>query len=277
MYRTWFRFLLLTLLAGCATPHAAPDLATAPIPALSYAAALDTGTVTPLQEAVIVKYGPYPTASFERLMRVTGMRSGETVAFFSRMTGTTSAVSSGDLVDITFAIEEMTSNPKIRADEADNLLRGTKIILHVEPYGLVRDVSVSLPPASASHATSEEIAAKVRGEFAGGGSLPKDGFHQGETLPIDTALPAMSGRAGGTLKGEAIVKGQGSYRGRPVIVLEAKGVGTLDDQPLGIHSYRFLDMATGLWSHSETAIAGAITVAGKKAQMNAKFINDVRF
>ena len=59
MYRMRFLFLLLPLLAGCATRHAGPIVATAPIPTLSYAAALDGGTVTPIQSPIIVQYAPY--------------------------------------------------------------------------------------------------------------------------------------------------------------------------------------------------------------------------
>src|SRR5260221_10550372 len=91
MYRIRLLPLLLPFLAGCATRHAAPNLATAPIPALSYAAVLDGGTVTPIESPIIVKYAPYPTASFERLERGGGTGGGETISFSERTTGTTFA------------------------------------------------------------------------------------------------------------------------------------------------------------------------------------------
>jgi hypothetical protein len=278
MYRISFLLLLLPLLTGCAARHAAPNVATAPIPALSYASALDGGNVTPIQSPIIVKHVPYPTASFERLMRASGTHTGETRTFMSRMTGTTFAVSSGDLVDITFAVEDATSSPKTQADETGDLLpKGTKITLLVEPYGFVKDVRVSLPPSSGSRTISGEIEKKVRGEFAAGGTLPKDGFHQGENFSIDTFLPATSNEKDGTLKGTAIVRGLGTYRGRPVIVCEVTGVTVFDDQPLGIHSYKFLDLATGLWSHTETVIDGSFSSGGTTGRLSAHFIDDIRF
>jgi hypothetical protein len=86
------------------------------------------------------------------------------------MTGTTFAVSSGDLVDITFAVEDATSSPKTQADETGDLLpKGTKITLLVEPYGFVRDVEVSLPPSSGSRTISGRSRRRCGAEFAAGG------------------------------------------------------------------------------------------------------------
>jgi hypothetical protein len=277
MYRIRFLLPLLPLLlAACATRHAAPSLATAPIPALSYAAVLDGGTVTPIESPIIVKYAPYPTASFERLMRVTGTRPGETVTFSGRMTGTTSAVSSGDFVEMTFAVEDVTSSPNARSLEPEfTLPKGTKITLLIEPFGPTKNVSVSLPPANGSQARAETVKQELQREFAG--TLPERGLHQGDTMLIDTSLPGTSHGTDATLKGKAIVNGQGTYRGRPVIVCEVTGIAGLDGQSLGMHSFKFLDIATGLWSHTETVIEGPFSADGKAGQLRAHFIDDVRF
>ena len=276
MHRIRFLLLLLPLLAACATRHAAPRLATAPIPTLSYAAVLDGGTVTRIESPVIVKYAPYPTASFERLMRLTGKRPGETVTFSSRMTGTTSAVSSGDFVEMTFAIENVTSSPNARSLEPEfTLPQGTKITLLTEPFGPTKNVSVSQPPANGSHARAETVKQELQREFAG--TLPERGLHQGDTMLIDMSLPGTSHGTDATLKGKAIVTGQGTYRGRPVIVCEVTGIAGLGGQSLGMHSYKFLDTATGLWSHTETVIEGPFSADGKTGQLAAHFIDDVRF
>ena len=168
MYRIRFLFLLLPLLAGCATTHTAPNLAAALIPTLPYAPALDGGTVTPIQSPVVVKYAPYPTASFERLMRATGRGTAEAVSLSSRMTGTTFAKSRGDLVELTFEVADVTTRPDLRRDEINSLLpKGAKITLLLEPFGSVRNVSVSLPTSSDNHTTPEAIEKKLRQEFSG--------------------------------------------------------------------------------------------------------------
>ena len=184
MHRIRPLLLLLPLLAGCATPrHAAPNLADVPIPALSAAGALDSGKVTPIQKAIVVKYAPYPTASFERLMRATGTRPGETISLWSRMTGTTSATSSGDLVEINFAVADAHEGPNTHMDARGYLLpKGTKITVVVEPFGLTKNISVSVPPSSGSRAGVEEIEQEIRREFSRMASSRERGLHQGGRL-----------------------------------------------------------------------------------------------
>jgi hypothetical protein len=219
MYRIRFLLLLLPLLAGCSTTHTAPNLAAALIPALPYAPALDGGNVTPIQSPVVVKYAPYPTASFERLMRATGRGTAEPVSLSSRMTGTTFATSRGDLVELTFEVADVTTSPDARRDKIDSLLpKGAKITLLVEPFGSVKDVSVSLPTSSGNHTTPEALEKKLGQEFLGRSLLPKEELHQGEIISIDMSLPATSYERAATLKGKAVVQGSGMYRGRSVIV-----------------------------------------------------------
>ena len=202
MYRIRFLLLLLPLLTGCAARHAAPNVATVPIPALSYASALDGGNVTPIQSPIIVKYVPYPTASFERLMRASGTRTGETLTFMSRMTGTTFAVSSGDLVDITFAVEDVTSSPKRKPMRpAICYRRALRLPCSFEPYGFVKDVKVSLPPSSGSRTISGEIEKKVRGEFAAGGFFQRMDFTRVRIFHRYVP-PRTSNEKDGALKGK---------------------------------------------------------------------------
>ena len=205
MYRIRFLLLLLPLLAGCATRHAAPNLATAPIPALSYAAALDGGTVTPIQSPIIVKYAPYPTASFERLMRASGHGDWQRRSpLSSRMTGTTFAASSGDLVDITFAIEDVTSSPQHATDEKTSLLlKGAKITL------LCRTLSASSGTSASpyrlrviSHTTSEG-SRKVRGEFSEREDPPEGQDFTRATPFLSTHPSARHPTEGGTFNGKA--------------------------------------------------------------------------
>jgi hypothetical protein len=278
MYRIRFLLLLLPLLAGCSTTHTAPNLAAALIPALPYAPALDGGNVTPIQSPVVVKYAPYPTASFERLMRATGRGTAEPVSLSSRMTGTTFATSRGDLVELTFEVADVTTSPDARRDKIDSLLpKGAKITLLVEPFGSVKDVSVSLPTSSGNHTTPEALEKKLGQEFLGRSLLPKEELHQGEIISIDMSLPATSYERAATLKGKAVVQGSGMYRGRSVIVFEVTGIAIMDGLPLGMHSFRFLDTATGLWSHTETVIEGPVHAGATDVLLTAHFIDDVRF
>jgi hypothetical protein len=278
MCRIRFLLLLLPLLAGCATRHAAPNLADVPIPALFYAAVLDGETVTPIQSPIIVKYAPYPTASFERLARGAAAGDGRTVSLSTRTAGTTFAKSSGDFVAITFAIEEVTVSGNAQATEKDALsLKGTKISLLFEPFGPLKDVRVYLPPSSGSATKSEAIEQGLRHHFATEVLLPKEGFHQGDTISIDLAVPTTSGNKDSTFSGKATVQGRGTYRGRPVVLFQLAGVAVIDEKPFGLNSYLLLDTATGIWSHMETVAEGTFSSGDKTAHLEVHLIDDVRF
>lgn len=276
MHRIRF-LLLLPLLAGCAPTHTAADIAAALIPTLSYAPALDGGKVMPIQSPVVVKYAPYPTASFERLMRATGRGPAEAVSLSSRMTGTTFATSKGDLLELTFDIADVTTSPDARRSETNQLPKGTKITLLVEPFGLVRNVSVSLPTGSGGHTTTEVLEQKLRQDLTAETLLPREGLHEGEIISIDMSLPTTSYEKAGALKGKAVVQGRGMYRGRTVIVCEMTGIAVMDNRPLGMHGFKFLDTATGLWSHTETVIEGPVRSGATDVLLTAHFIDDVRF
>jgi len=280
MYRIRFLLLLLPFLAGCATRHAAPNLATAPIPALSYAAVLDGGTVTPIESPIIVKYAPYPTASFERLERGGGTGGGETISFSERTTGTTFAEreATGDLISVTFAIQSVTATGNLSDEVRESLsIKAAKVVLLVsEPYGPLRNVNVFLSPPSAD---STKPTAKAK-EFARAflaEDLPEAGLHQADTIPYHETSPATEAERASSFDGKAVVIGKGTYRGRPVIVLDMTGVITMDEQALGFHSYIFLDTATGIWCHKEGVVQGNVSVDGKAAQLSFHLIDDVRF
>ena len=91
------------------------------------------------------------------------------------------------------------------------------------------------------------------------------------------SLPATSYEKAATLKGKAVVQGRGMYRGRSVIVCEVTGIAIMDGLPLGMHSFKFLDTATGLWSHTETVIEGPVHSGATDVLLTAHFIDDVRF
>ena len=71
--------------------------------------------------------------------------------------------------------------------------------------------------------------------------------------------------------------GKGTYRGRPVLVFEIMGTGMVNGEPMGLHAYRFLDVATGLWSHSELITEVTFTDNGTKVPLRFQVIDDVQF
>ena len=280
MYRIRFLLPLLPLLAACATRHAAPSLATTPIPALSYAAVLDGGTVTPIESPVIVKYAPYPTASFERLGRGTGTGAGETVSFSERTTGTTFAdtEATGDLVSVTFAIQNVTATGNMPDLQQESLsIKGAKVILLIsEPFGPIKNITVSMPPAVVESGKPRLMAQQFARAFIAEG-LPKTGIPQAGSIPYHDSHPATDSESGSSFEGKAVVLGKGFYRGRPVIVFDLAGVLRINDQPLGFHSYMFRDAATGIWCHREGVAQGSMSYDGKAGLLSLHIIDDVRF
>jgi hypothetical protein len=212
-------------------------------------------------------------------MRARGTSRDETISFWSRMTGTTSATLSGDLLEITFTVTDASESPNAQMDGTGYLLpKGTKITVVVEPFGLTKKVSISVPPSSGTRARAEEIEQEIRREFSESSRLPEAGLHQGDTLLIDMSVPATSTDKAATLKGNAVVRGQGSYRNRPVIVCEVTGTVVVDNgRPLGMRRFMFLDTATGIWSHIETVLEGPVTSGAKTGRLEAHYIDDVRF
>jgi hypothetical protein len=55
------------------------------------------------------------------------------------------------------------------------------------------------------------------------------------------------------------------------------GIAMMDGLPLGMRSFKFLDTATGLWSHTETVIEGPTHAGATDVLLTAHFIDDVRF
>jgi hypothetical protein len=280
MNRIRFLLLLLPALAGCATRHAAPNLATAPIPALSYAAALDGGSATPIQSPIAIKYAPYPTASFERLTRGGGKGGGESVSISERTTGTISAEAeaTGDLLSTTFAILNVTATGNMPDEEQESLsIKGAKVTLLVsKPDGTVKNVKIFLPPSVVDPAKARKNAQ----EFAQGfiaEDLPPTGLLQTDRMPYHETYPATDTDSGSSFDGQLRVVGKGFYRGRPVVVLDMTGVISMDGQALGFNSYFFLDTATGIWSHKEGLLEGNMSVEGKAVQLSLHMIDDVRF
>jgi hypothetical protein len=280
MYRIRFLLLLLPVLAACTAHRVAPNLPTAPIPALSYAAVLDGGAVTPIQGAIVVKYSPYPTASFENVERGEGTGKGRTVSFSARMTGTTLAEAEeiGGLLSVTFTIQKVTATGDLSDEVPVSLsIKGAKVTLLVsEPYGPIKNVNVFLPPPFTDPARPEAKAKELAKAFLAD-VLPDEGFHQGNTIPYHETYPSTRRQGGSSFDGKAVVIGKGFYRERPVIVLDVSGVATVDDQGLGFHGYLFLDTATGIWSHLDGLLEGNIEIEEKAVKLSYHIIDDVRF
>ena len=276
MYRTRLLSLLLLLpaLAACASQHPAPALQ-APIPALSVAAILDGGKTSPLQSPVIVRYAPYPPASFERLTLARETGQGEAWVSTTRVTGTTFAEATGDLVTITFIIESASSNGNLPSGKST--IKGAKLTLLVPPYGPVSKATASLP--SSRNTPIEAAAAEKRliHEFSNQIGLPPAGFHQNDVIKISEAYPARTGDSPDSFDGKATVQGLGFYRGRPVILFDITGVGTVKGQPIGMHAYQFLDTATGVWNHIELLAEGNMTINGEALSTRLRIIDDVQF
>jgi hypothetical protein len=280
MYRIRFLLLLLPLLAGCATRHAAPNLANVPIPALSYAAALDGGTLTPIQSPIIVKYAPYPTASFERLTRGGGTGGGKTVSISERTTGTmfAEAEATGDLLSVTFTIQNVTATGNMPDEVQESLsIKGAKVILLLsEPSGTIKNVNVFMPPSvvdpAKPHTDAEEFARSFIADDAPATGLPQTG-----SMPYHETYPKTDSDSGGSFDGKFAVVGKGTYRGRPVVVLDTSGVISTDGQALGFRGYVFLDTATGIFSHKEGVVQGNMSIEGTAVQVSVHMIDDVRF
>ena len=73
------------------------------------------------------------------------------------------------------------------------------------------------------------------------------------------------------------MQGKGSYRGRPVVVFDLTGVGTVNGQPMGTHAHLFLDTATGIVSHAELLAEGTPAIHGDAIPMRLQIIDDIRF
>ena len=280
MYRIRFLLLLLPFLAGCATRHEAPNLATAPIPALSYAAVLDGGTATPIQSPIIVKYAPYPTASFERLTRGGGTGGGKTVSISERTTGTVfaEAEATGDLLSVTFAIQNVTATGNMSDEVRESLsIKGAKVILLLsEPRGTIKNVNVFMPPSvvdpTRPHSGAEKFARSFIADDAPATGLPQTG-----NMPYHEIYPKTDSDSGGSFDGKFAVVGKGTYRGRPVVVLDTSGVISTNGQALGFRGYVFLDTATGIFSHKEGVVQGNMSIEGTAVQVSVHMIDDVRF
>jgi hypothetical protein len=280
MYRMRFLFLLLPLLTGCATRHAGPIAATAPIPPLSYAAALDGGTVTPIQSPIFVKYAPYPAASFERLARAGGTGGGKTFSVSERTTGTISAQAeaTGDLLSVTFAIQNVSATGEMPDEVEDSLsIKGAKVVLLLsEPSGAIKNVNVFMPPRIADPAKPQSGAEEFARSFIAD-DAPATGLVQTGSMPYQGTFLKTGSDRSGSFDGKLAVAGQGTYRGRPVVVLDAAGVISTEDQTLGFNGYFFLDTATGIFSHKEAVAQGNMSIEGTPVQLSVHMIDDVRF
>lgn len=268
--------LLLPVLAACAGQHATRAGLDVPMPALSYAPALDGGKVTPITAPVIVKHAPYPAASFERLLLARIVTSDEVLTSTERVTGKTFAETSGDLIACTFIVEDIGWSGSLPAStrEFGAAVKGMQVTFFVAPFGPVKKTEVSLTTANREGTTIED---HLRDDFPGNFELPASGFRQDDEVPLHDSFPSRSGAYTNSFEGVAKVRGKGSYRGRPVVVVEVSATGIVTGNPIGFRAYRFLDEATGLWSHSE--LIAETTATGKEAAtlMRFRVIDDVRF
>src|SRR5262249_44429444 len=130
-------------------------------------------------------------------------------------------------------------------------VKGMTVILLVPPYGPVSKTDVALPHADIDRTEAATIEHHLREEFSNSDELPEGGFRQDDTTPISETYPTKSAGRPDSFEGETTVQGRGTYRGRPVIVFDLTGVGTVNGQPMGMHAGLFLDTATGLVSHTE--------------------------
>jgi hypothetical protein len=278
MSRIALTLLVVQFLAGCAALRTVPSHAEAPIPALSYASVLDGGKVTPIQTPVMVRYAPYPPASFERLTLYKASGIGEPIRFSQRLSGTTSATAAGDLIAITFNIQGrvVSGNVERRAEDRVSL-KGTSLTLLVPPYGPIKEVKFVPPTLSGDQTAAEAVEHDLRDEFTSEATLPKGGFKQSDAVRLSQSVTPSPGRAGGSFEGDARVQGIGTYRDRPVIVFDLSGVVHIDGRPFGLHSYMFLDIATGIWSHMEMLVAGSLASDKGTELLTLRAIDDVRF
>jgi hypothetical protein len=267
--------LLLPVLAACAEEPRKPEIVV-PIPALSYEASLD-GKVTPIASPIVVRHTPYPAAAFERLVLARATANGAVLTSTERVSGKTFAEASGDLIACTFVIEDIGWNGRLPAStrEFAETVKGLKVTFYVAPFGPVKKME-----ASVTTARQEEIATiqdHLRDDFSGDFALPPAGFRQGDQAPIHDSFPGQGGKQSNAFQGKATVQGKGTYRGRQVVVFEVAGTGIVNGEPMGLRAYRFLDVATGLWSHSELIAEMTLTGDGTIVPLRFQVIDDIHF
>jgi hypothetical protein len=269
--------LLLPLLAACAGQPPQPRV-DVPIPALSYAAALDGGKVTPIGQPIVVRYAPYPTASFEQLELTKATVGGETLLSTRRIAGTSFAEASGGLVSITFLFREASHSGDLASTRPDiAIVKGVTLSLEAAPYGPLTKATASLTLPGSPRDDMAVIERQFTAGFAGTGQLPAAGFRQNDGAPVVAVFPTEPGEETASFTGMGTVRGQGSYRGRPVVVLDFTGVVTRNERPMGVHAYAFIDTATGLLSHAESVGEGNFAINDHIVPMRLQCIEDIRF
>lgn len=178
---------LLLPLAGCASKRQVA--ADPPAPALSYLAVLDDGKITPLEGTVVLTVKPFPTAMFEEESETTITTGGKRMNASLRKTGRTGAAADGGMISIVTYYDHitMTGNLDTYAEDAQ-LYKGAKVTEVVDPYGAVRNLSVSLPGVSKG-SSQDPYGYEVHNPQSEDWVLPKDGMHQGQvfnyTIPAD--------------------------------------------------------------------------------------------
>ena len=150
-------------------------------------------------------------------------------------------------------------------DEVEESLsiKGAKVVLLLsEPSGAIKNVNVFMPPRIVDPAKPHSDAEKFARSFIAD-DAPATGLPQTGSMPYHETYPKTDGDRGGSFDGKLAVVGKGTYRGRPVVVLDMAGVISTEGQALGFNSYFFLDTATGIFSHKEGVARGICRSRGR--------------
>jgi len=133
-----------------------------------------------------------------------------------------------------------------------------------------------MPPRIADPAKPQSGAEEFARSFIAD-DAPATGLVQTGSMPYQGTFLKTGSDRSGSFDGKLAVAGQGTYRGRPVVVLDAAGVISTEDQTLGFNGYFFLDTATGIFSHKEAVAQGNMSIEGTPVQLSVHMIDDVRF
>jgi hypothetical protein len=127
--------------------------------------------------------------------------------------------------------------------EDAKLYKDAKVTEVVDLYGAVKDLKVSLPGASKG-SSGDPYGYEIHNPQAEDWVLPEDGMRQGQTFNF--TIPADPSKERSATAIQMVVRGQGLYHGRPVIVIEETGTVVMSSSLLQLHAYRLLDRATGM-------------------------------
>jgi hypothetical protein len=241
--------LLLPLLAACPPPSShLSDPSALGDPLESAARQLDGGVVTPIQHPIPVSFGPFPISRFDIVSTSTLVGNYDTVNMVDRYGGTMSGEAAGNVIAIRIATDQESHEG---ASVKPVIFKGSIVTLFVARDGGLKNAELSRPGLDPDSAEARDLLQQVKADESIV-RLPASGsIGQGQTVMPGwtTMVPKESGLAARPLTGT--VRGQGSYKGRAVVLWVTSEDVVIEGQAVRIRGYGLYDLATGMWLHFE--------------------------